>query len=201
MKNADRFLADVYEAHPFEVFCGCEVDVRTKVIDLDRCGFEPQNPSSATNTRMQWEHVFPKSWVAAAMGCGTRTECLRDQQYVDAETDLYNLVPGIGSLNATRGDRWLWEIPGEERRYGRCDFERATVAGETVIEPPDAHKGNVARIILYYIEQYGLDIDDQAIALYLEWHAADPVDADEFQRAEMIRSIVGHANPWVTGDR
>lgn len=201
LKNADRFLAAVYEQYPFEVFCGCDASPRTKKIDLRRCGFEPQKPHSTTNTKMQWEHVFPKSWMHKAMGCSNRNECLDDQNYVDAETDLYNLVPSIGSLNATRGDRWLWEIPGEAREYGQCDFERATIGGDTVIEPPDSHKGNVARIILYYIERHSVDLDDYVIELYLSWHRDDPVDAAELRRAAMIEQIVGYPNPWITGDR
>lgn len=205
MTHADRHLAPIYAETPLEIYCGCDVDFDTKQIDIEACGYQPQTPGVDNNTKLHWEHVFPKSWVAKALPCGTSAACKADARwskiYKTAENDLYNLVPSVGSLNVKRNDNWLWEVPGERREFGRCDFEVARLEGETLIEPPNRNKGNVARIILYYIEQHGLDIPDEAMTLYLEWHEQDPVDAKELKRAQAIEAVIGRANPWVAGER
>lgn len=204
-KNADRHLRPIYEESPFEAYCGCEVDFDTKEIDLSECGYVSRNPRNSSNTKMQWEHVFPKSWVAQAMGCSSVAQCksspTKERAYIEAETDLHNLVPSVGSLNGMRSSNWLWEIDGEEREFGQCDFEVSRIDGETVIEPPDDHKGNLARIILYYAERYGLELPDSAIELYLEWNEIDPVDDEELARSLEIESIIGYPNRYVVEEQ
>lgn len=202
--HADRHLAPIYAKTPLEVYCGCDVDFATGKVDISGCGYVPVTPGSPHNTIFHWEHVFPKSWVAKAMGCTNSQECKsgsKSAEYNLAENDLYNLVPSVGSLNMKRSDNWLWDVPGEPRAYGKCDFEVTKIGYETIIEPPNRNKGNVARIILYFIEQHGMEIPDEAIALYLKWHRADPVDKAERKRAAAIAEVIGHSNPWVTGDR
>lgn len=203
-RHADRHLAPIYTEVPFEVYCSCDVNFETGQIDTADCGYAPQTPGSMHNTLMHWEHVFPKSWAAFAMGCPDSETCKSNPQtskaYHLAENDLYNLVPSVGSLNMKRSNNWLWEVRGEVRAFGECDFEAAKVDDEWLIEPPNRHKGNVARIILYFVEQHAIDLDDEAMALYLQWHAQDPVDRAERKRAKAIEAVMGHPNPWVTGD-
>jgi deoxyribonuclease-1 len=203
--HADRHLAPIYAETPLEIYCGCKVDFEDGSIDLAQCGYQPETPGSPHNTKMHWEHVVPKSWVAEALECGSPEACRADPRlsdtYLRAENDLYNLVPSVGSLNMKRSNHWLWEVPGEKRKFGACDFEVTRLGSETLIEPPNRNKGNVARITLYYIEQHGIQIPDEALELYLEWHRKDPVDRAEKKRAKAIEAILGHSNPYVTGER
>ena len=128
---------------------------------------------------------------------------LRDaQQLIPPSTRMTCPVTiAEASLNMKRSNHWLWEVPGEKRKFGACDFEVTRLGSETLIEPPNRNKGNVARITLYYIEQHGIQIPDEALELYLEWHRKDPVDRAEKKRAKAIEAILGHSNPYVTGER
>jgi len=39
------------------------------------------------------------------------------------EADMYNLVPAIGELNSMRSNYGYAMIPGEKRKFGKCDME------------------------------------------------------------------------------
>jgi deoxyribonuclease-1 len=87
------------------------------------------------------------------------------------------------------------EIEGEQRRFGRCDFEIA----DRKVEPPDAVRGDVARTYLYMDAAYpgrGI-VSRKNRKLFEAWSAADPVDAWECERARRIARVQGNVNAVV----
>ena len=111
------------------------------------------------------------------------------------EADLYNLRPVIGEVNAARRDYIMAEIPGETRRFGRCDVE---VENKTM-EPRPGIRGDIARIWFYMEWAYpgNVALTPWQRKLYSVWSEADPVDGEERAWARNVERIQGNSNPFV----
>src|SRR5690606_17892727 len=101
------------------------------------CGYEPRRPGRRAR-RVEWEHLVPAHTLGGQRPCWRRRACTdsrgrrfggrrccrqRDPEFARMEADLMNLSPEIGELNADRSHFAFGEVPGEARRYGRCDFD------------------------------------------------------------------------------
>ncbi len=114
------------------------------------------------------------------------------------EGDLHNLVPAVGELNGDRSDRPYGEVDGEPRDYGLCDFEIDRAAGRGgSAEPPDALRGDVARIWLYAVDVWGLAVTPEEQATFQSWSADDVVDAWERERDRRIERAQGNRNHMI----
>ncbi|TDL34231.1 ribonuclease [Jeotgalibacillus sp. S-D1] len=145
----------------------------------------------------QWnrEHVWPKSHgdFGTSMGPGT---------------DIHHLRPTDVSVNSTRGnldfDNGGMLHPDAPDTYYDSDSW----------EPRDEVKGDVARMIFYMAVRYegdqgelDLEIVDMTgtsgpvlgkVSVLKEWHEADPVDATERNRNDIIFSdYQGNRNPFI----
>ncbi|MOA33361.1 Extracellular ribonuclease precursor [compost metagenome] len=75
--------------------------------------------------------------------------------------------------------------------------------GNTVFEPRNEHKGNVARALLYFYTVYGQNSSTDMVNFRIEeptllkWHQQDPVDADERKRNDIVFGVQGNRNPFV----
>ena len=111
-------------------------------------------------------------------------------------SDLYNLRPTVGAVNALRSNFRMGLIEGEERQFGACDME----IDNRVFEPRPAIRGDVARIYFYMESAYpgrGI-VGKKQWKLLKAWHRADPVSEEERALGLKIRSIQGNENPFVT---
>lgn len=203
---ANRYLLPLYaRIAPLEIYCGCAFDPASKAVDPGTCGFDPERrwgDDDSRGARIEWEHVVPAARVVEALGCGSRAACRAQESFRLAENDPYNLLPALGALNARRSNHPYAEIPGEARAYGRCDFElqeqRDAGRRSARVEPPEAIKGDIARISLYYAQRHGIRFSDAELQQFQAWSAADPVSREERYRAAWIRrNITGWANPFV----
>lgn len=154
------------------------------------------------------EHVWPKSF-------GFPNE--KDTAY----TDLHHLRPADRTMNTRRNNRSFDN--GTEIFYdngGSVPTECLT-SDEWTWEPPDAVKGDIARMIFYMAVRYegfkknGKKIMDLEIteavqsksskeprmgrlSTLLEWHEQDPVDNWERRRNDIIyRYYQGNRNPFI----
>jgi deoxyribonuclease-1 len=204
--NFDAAKQELRELFPSgrEIYCDCAYDFhRKRVLDFSSCGFKAQ---SARGHRIEWEHVVPASvfgrhftaWTQGHPSCqhGTRMqrgrECAREASidFRRMEADLYNLWPAIGELNRARSNFPFGEVAGEDRKFGRCDFE---VKGD-VVEPPPHVRGDIARIYFYMdarYPQFGI-VHRGNRSLLQNWHEHDPLDAIERQRLARIAKIQGN---------
>ncbi len=73
-----------------------------------------------------------------------------------------------------------------------------------LFEPPESHKGNVARAIAYFYTMYpsqagGIKkvLHDGDLNILVEWHTLDPVDQTEIERNRKIMEIQGNSNPYI----
>lgn len=196
------------EGHRRELYCGCAYDAH-KAIDFADCAsahpYTPIERHASRAGRMEWEHVVPASWIGRTMPCWSestdgrshRDHCrATDRAFAEAEGDLHDLLPSIGQLNALRDDDAYGEIPGEAH-VGGCDFEVDPRAHR--VEPRDAVRGDVARVTFYVAATYGVPLHAELYRTLVRWHLADPPDAAERRRNDLVEAIQGNRNPYVDG--
>ncbi len=130
---------------------------------------------------MNTEHTRPKS-------AGVRD--------IAALSDLHHLYPADTLANAKRSsypfgevERVIWQKGESKLGYDKN--------GREVFEPPEAHKGNVARSEFYVSTIYDLKIPDQEESVLKSWNKLDPVDAAEIERNAEISSYQENRNPFV----
>ena len=131
---------------------------------------------------MNTEHSWPQS-----LGAGDEP----------ARCDLHHLFPTDADTNNARGNLPFGQVQADTQVIDGGSRLGRDASGTTVFEPRDAHKGNVARAMLYFAAQYGHPLSNAEIALYQDWSARDPVDAAEIDRTLQIEDRQGAANPYV----
>lgn len=123
------------------------------------------------------EHIWPQSLLGVSA----------DNNTVNMASDLYNLMPSNPNENSSRGNS-----PYSSLSSG--------------YEPRDEVKGDIARALFYMIVMYDeLELVNTYPGLHemgyldelLAWHFADPVDAFELHRMEVIFGIQHNRNPFV----
>ncbi len=193
--------------------CGCPFRADGRVNHAG-CGYAARADDEAAK-RIAWTHLVPplefggdrKCWMAS--GCkdaegksATGVQCCvaTDPEFVAMYTDLHNLVPMIEEVANDRAGARFGEIDGEDRLYGRCDFEVDTEQG--VAEPPPARRGDVARAYLYMDATYpgALSLSPLERRRLATWAAEDPPDESERARAQAISAAQGVPNPWLTDE-
>lgn len=113
------------------------------------------------------------------------------------EADLHNLVPALPELNRRRKNYTLTEIPGEERKFGKCDFEISNRKAEPPKTPVD-RRGDVARAHFYMQDRYGVKIiSNKKKKLYESWNKLDPVDESEKRINCLKAKFMGNYNKFI----
>ncbi len=171
-----------------------------------RSMFKNQNASGdQANNQDYWnrEHVWAKSH-----GFPSSSQ--------KGYTDIHHLRPADVSINSARGNL---DFANGGDQVETSDNKRVD---NTSWEPRDEVKGDVARMTLYMDVRYENNeaampdlvlIDSVGVDAYentgdpvanlgklcdlLTWHAADPVDAFELNRNNMIHAYQGNRNPFI----
>jgi hypothetical protein len=129
------------------------------------------------------EHTFPQSKFG-------------NSEVELKKIDLHHLFPVVSSANSARSNLPFGEVDGEVI----CGTaKRGIIKGTNVLgfEPPDNHKGNVARAMFYFSLRYNMRIDSVQEKYLRKWHRLDRIDAAERRRNSMIRDIQGSTNPFI----
>ncbi len=143
------------------------------------------------------EHIFPMSWVAKDLKCGTRKQCQRQSAaFRRIESDLHNIYPALIQINKARSNYRFGDIAGEKRQFAACDFE--VDKQRRVAEPAAKIRGEIARSMLYMAYQYQLSLHQKTAALMRQWDRQDPPDNEEKRRAKIIQREQGRENPFIT---
>lgn len=187
------------------LYCGCDWQWTGRSggrVDHASCGYKVRAQANRA-ARIEWEHIVP-AWVFGHQRqCwqhGGRDNCqAEDPLFSVMEADLHNLAPAIGEVNADRSNFQFGVLPTTPPLYGACstkvDFKARTV------EPRDEVKGMIARVYFYMHDRYDLTMSDAQQRLFMAWHAQYPVTEWELERDRRIAQIMGHSNPFVTGER
>lgn len=161
----------------------------------------------AQNAGFNTEHIWPQSKF---LGRG------------NAYSDLHHLRPSRADVNQSRNNyRFAFLDPAEVTHYWRgktmvqsrpagelgtwSKTKQSTTFDNSLFEPRDAVKGDVARAMFYFYTMYedaALATDRDFFASQMEdlydFHYVDPADSAEHARTLLIASIQsGKANPFV----
>ncbi len=148
------------------------------------------------------EHTWPQSKFGKDGGAGPKT-------------DIHHLFPTGHRVNSDRGNKPFGEvIDSQARKFWKVitdpetsipsiDFSAYSEVGNSVFEPEENHKGNVARAMVYFFTIYeehpkiDLPFFLGQVETLKEWHVADKADDPEKERSNRIESIQGNINPFV----
>lgn len=187
------------------LYCGCDwqwVGRSGGRVDADSCGYRIR-AQAHRGARTEWEHIVPMSNVGRARQCwqeGGRANCQRTDPLFNAmEADMHNLTIAVGELNADRSNFRFGVLPGAPRQHGACPFK--VDFAERVVEPRGEVKGLVARVTFYMADRYDIRLSDAQQRLLMSWHQQFPPSLWELERDRRIAAIMGHHNPFVTGER
>ena len=209
---------NVYFDHRITLYCSCAYEHSTSasggVIDPTGCGYEVR-ADAERGGQLEWEHIMPAfefghlrtCWREGHDDCekpdGTKfkgRECCKkpgvDPEFRRILSDLHNLAPSVGELNADRSNHPYGVVEGEHRAYGSCDFE-VSESPPKVAEPMDSILGDVARAWLYMSETYNVRLSQEERRVFLGWHEGDEVSDWERLRDERIETIQGNRNSLV----
>lgn len=158
--------------------------------DYKSSEFESQKPGPGKipdNRILNAEHTWPQSRFNPSFP--------DDMQ----KSDMHHIYPADSHLNSVRGNHEFGEVTND-----RIGFDCKTTArfgtnskSAIVFEPPETHKGNVARALFYFSVRYDLPIREDEEAALRKWNNEDPVDAEEMDRNEKIMALQGDRNPFV----
>ena len=164
-----------------EVYCG-----RTYVNADFPSGDKPGPNIAPDDKYLNVEHTWPQSRFSKKFSSEIQ------------KCDLHHLFPSDSKLNSIRGNFWFGEIDQQKQalKCGESKFGTWNGHGQ-FFEPPTAHKGNVARALMYFSIRYMMPIDRSEEDLLKKWNKLDPVDADERARNDAIQKIQGNRNPFV----
>lgn len=188
-----------------ELYCGCKwtwVGKSGGRIDAESCGLKARKQENRSE-RTEWEHIVPAWTFGHQRQCwqnGGREHCVDDDPVFRAmEADLFNLYPSVGEVNGDRSNFNYGMASGVAPQYGQCktrvDFTQRAA------EPRDEVKGLVARTTFYMFDRYKLSMSRQQQQLLMAWDKQHPISAWEKERDRRIAIVMGHSNPFVTGDR
>ncbi|OEY67584.1 endonuclease [Marinobacter sp. X15-166B] len=187
------------------LYCGCNwqwVGASGGRVDLASCGYVVRKQQTRAE-RIEWEHVVPAWVMGHQRQCwqkGGRRECAAsDPLFRVMEADMHNLAPAIGEVNADRSNYSFGVLPGTQPQHGKCEVRVAF--DQRAVEPRDAVKGQIARTYFYIHDRYNLRMSRQQQQLLMAWDRQFPVSQWERERDRRIAAIMGHHNPFVTGER
>lgn len=115
------------------------------------------------------------------------------------KSDLHILYGASQKANTSRGNIEFADVqidqdpicPSVRRGWVRGNIK------DVFFEPPDEHKGNVARAIFYFATRYDLPVSEIEEESLKRWHRLDPIDSDEQDRHEEIFKVQKVRNPFV----
>ncbi|MBE6450192.1 MAG: endonuclease I [Alphaproteobacteria bacterium] len=207
--QAKKLLSQVYADHKETLYCGAKFNADNTVILPD--GFHTPKHERRSK-RIEWEHVVPaenfgrtfSEWKEGHSDCvdskgksfkGRNCAEKISQEYRLMQSDMHNLFPAIGSVNAMRSNFNFTELSaGTPNTFGSCTMK---IDGKKV-EPPDEVKGIIARTYFYMEQEYPrFKISKQMKQLLTVWDKKYPVSEWECIRSKRIEEIQGNPNKIV----
>ena len=207
--QAKKLLEDkVYADHRVTFYCRANYNAK-KEITLPAGFTTPKHEKRAH--RIEWEHVVPaenfgrffSEWRDGSAKCiddkgrgfkGRKCAEKANYEYRLMQSDLYNLYPAIGAVNALRSNYNYAMLQGVPVTFGSCPMKIA----DGKAEPPEYTRGAIARTTLYMAESYPkFRISNQQRQLMGAWSRMYPPDAWECERARRIAAIQGNENKIV----
>ena len=171
---------------------GKEYAVRDVYCDTNRnaseFGSRPPAPNQIPqDTIVNTEHTWPQSKF--------NNKYNNDEQ----KSDLHHLFPTDSKINATRGNHEFGEVQKDLETLSCREphFGLGGSGSEPVFEPPQNHKGTVARALFYFSIRYELPISQAQEATLRKWNKDYPPDQAEVARNNTVYKSQGSRNPFI----
>lgn len=207
--KAKRYLEKaVYFDHRITIYCQAKFDEYKNITLPDGFAFAEHEKRSR---RVEWEHAVPaenfgrafEEWRNGHEQCvnsngkpfkGRKCAEKINLEYRYMQSDMYNLFPAIGSVNAARKNYQYSMLPDVKYSFGTCEAK----LGHNRFEPPNSAKGELSRAALYMNDVYPkYNLSRQQQQLFESWNKMYPVTEWECTRAKRIEKIQKNENAWV----
>ncbi|GLR76788.1 endonuclease [Aliivibrio sifiae] len=204
-KTKKTLEKSVYFDHRTTIYCDAKFDAK-KNITLPS-GFESDKHVKRSK-RVEWEHIVPaenfgrtfSEWREGNKACvtskgkefkGRRCAEKTNDEYRLMQSDMYNLYPAIGSVNAMRSNYNFAMLPNEHSDFGSCEMK----IDNKKAEPPKNARGRIARTYMYMESAYPrYKMSKSQRQLMNAWDKQYPVSSWECKRAERIEKSQGNVN-------
>lgn len=199
-------MSKVYFDHRETIYCAAEFSQKKTITPPP--GYESSKYKKRAK-RVEWEHVVPAEnfgrtfveWREGDAQCvnnkgknykGRRCANKASKEYRLMQSDLYNLYPAIGAVNAMRSNYNFTLLPWAESSFGACQMKITNKKAE----PPVLARGRIARTYLYMEQRYSrYNMSKSQRKLMLAWDKLHPVSQWECLRANRIEKLQGNGNP------
>jgi deoxyribonuclease-1 len=126
---------------------------------------------------------------------GRKCASKMNKEYRLMQSDMYNLFPAIGAVNAMRSNYNFVAQVNAKSGFGSCDMK----IDNRKAEPPIESRGRIARTYLYMGATYKrYSMSKSQKQLMNAWDRMYPVSAWECKRAERINNIQRSTNQKIT---
>ena len=152
-----------------------------------KTGSKPGPDVVPDNAIINVEHTWPQSKFS-----GRYPKSLQ-------KSDLHHLYPTDSQMNSTRGHVIFGRVDSEGQ-HTKCAASKIGVGsagGVTIFEPPNNHKGHVARSLFYFSLRYDMPITAAEEVVLKIWNKSFPVDQEEKSRNDEIFKIQKNRNPFI----
>ena len=191
--EAKSILRNIYGNKNITFYCGCAYQKRSI---KSGCSLKSLKKRKR-DTRLEWEHIVPasrfgktfESWSASKSLCPPRKrkngkmkkissrKCAskKSKSFRLMSSDLFNLVPVVGTVNAWRSAKKMKVIKDGKIICNDVSHSKG------FFSPPKSKKGNIARIYLYMSHVYPdhFKLSQKEIKMFDLWNKTDPVDDNE----------------------
>lgn len=113
------------------------------------------------------------------------------------KSDLHSLFPVRMNVNSTRGNHPYGNVVEVKNLVCPDAALGINEKGDTVFEPAEQVKGDMARASFYFATRYNLKIAAQQERRLRQWHQQDPVSRAERRRNNIVFAIQQVRNPFV----
>ncbi|ACS79471.1 endonuclease [Maridesulfovibrio salexigens] len=207
-KSKKLLEQQVYFDHRETIYCGAKFD--SKKLVTPPAGFTTSTYQKRAK-KIEWEHVVPAEnfghtfteWREGDARCvdkrgksfkGRKCAEKTNTEYRYMQSDLYNLYPAIGAVNAMRQNYNFTLLPDEESDFGSCSMK----IDNRKAEPPVNSRGRIARTYKYMEWAYPRYKMNKAQRKLMDaWDKMYPTSEWECVRAKRIEKIQGNVNPFV----
>jgi deoxyribonuclease-1 len=161
LKAKKTLMRDVYTkpSQRHTIYCNASFDEKKIITTPEDFSADKHVKRSR---RIEWEHVVPaenfgrtfSEWRNGHHECidnkgksfkGRKCAEKINTEYRYMQSDMFNLYPAIGSVNAMRSNYNFVMLPDGKSSFGSCDMQ----IKENKAQPPEKARGTIARSYLY----------------------------------------------------
>lgn len=213
-----KLLKEVYYDHKITFYCKSPYILKTvkgkekAIIIQDKTIYTPRNfytkkgNINKRSKRIEWEHIVPAEnfgrqlscWRNGNSKCVTKKgkvykgrRCCRKVSSIfrRMESDMYNLVPAIGEINADRSNyRFMDTKQIIKGQYGECKFK--VNFKERKVYPANYTKGFISRTYLYFSKKYKIKLSKRERKIFQIWDKKYPKTEWESLREKRIKEVL-----------